>query len=444
LFSNDQKYLYYYSKESKFNLFVNLVGDGELIIDHKKSSRNTNSANLLSIGGELRGTVLNKVGFYLKGTNGVAGGDRNAALLKRELQYNFKFNEKPGEKFFDETQGYVTADFDNVKLKLGRDRVKIGYGTYKAIVDNNSPLFDYLSFRIDYDFFSFSYLHGKILGKSTIISDSISGNDNVISEKYFAYHRISFNISPHFNFGLGEMVVYGERPIDLGYLIPFAFFKSVEHSNRDRDNTMLFFDFWNHSIPRTKLFFTLLIDDISFGKIGTGWWGNQTVFNAGIQSSLFYESIPIDLKFEYLRLEPYVYSHRFIRNNFTNYGYNLGPYIQPNSELYFLGINYRFTHRLTLETGFSYSIHGANIVKSDGTIINVGGDINLGHRTFDSETTKFLDGLREVSRNISAKIFYEPFNQLSFFLSASYFSNSTKESKTENNTQFFVGTNLIF
>ncbi len=444
IFSDDEKYLYYFTKKHGMSLFINLIVEGELIHTRQNKTNKSYSATLANVGGELRGTILDRVGFYLRGTNGIAKGDREAALLKNELRYNFKFNEKPAESFFDETSAYIAADFDHIKLKLGRDRLNIGYGEIKSILDNNSPLFDYLSFNINYDFFNFSYFHGKLLGERTIISDSISGLDNFITEKYLVYHRMGFDISRHFNFGIGEVVVYGERPIDLSYLIPFSFLKSVEHSNQDRDNTLLFFDFQNYSIPQTKLYLTLLFDDISFGKIGTGWWGNQTMFNLGVQSSPFYKSIPVDVKLEYLRLEPYTYSHRLRRNNLTHFGYNLASFLQPNSELFFLGINYRFTNRLTFTADFSYSNHGANIVNDDGTIQNVGGDINLGHRTFDPETVKFLDGLLEISRNISLKLYYEPYNQLSFFLTAAYFSNSSEISKTDNDTQLFVGTSLKF
>ena len=444
LLSQNEKYLYYFEDKQKMTLFINLVVDGEIIGYKDHLSNKSGLAELVNVGGELRGTVLNKIGFYMRGTNGIASGDKSAALLRKELKYNFKFNEKPEEKFFDETQAYVNADFDLVKLKLGRDRVKLGYGNIKSILDENSPMFDYLSFRIDYDFFNFSYIHGKLLGEKTIIPDTITGEYNFVEEKYFVYHRIGFDLSKHINFGIGEVAVYGDRPFDLSYFVPFNFFKSVEHSNRDRDNTMLFMDFSNRSITNTNIFFTFLIDDISFDKIGSGWWGNQTMYNFGIHSSPFYQLLPLDIKFEYLRLEPYTFSHRLLKNSYTNLGYNLESFLQPNSELFFFGISYRFTNRLSAAADFSYSNHGSNILNSDGTITNVGGDINLGHREFDSETTKFLNGNLEIFRNFSAKIHYEPYNQLSLFLNAMYILNSAKGQKQFDETQIYFGTNLKF
>lgn len=443
ILADQEKYLLHFVDESKMTMYINLLAEGEFIIGQNKED-GTNSALLMNVGGELRGTVLNKVGFYLRGTNGVASGNRNTTLVKKELQYNFKFNEKLDERFFDETQAYITADFDLLKLKLGRDRLNLGYGTNKFLLDNNSPLFDYLSFKINYDFFNFSYIHGKLLGDRTILSDSISGENNIITEKYFVYHRMGFDISRHLNFGLSEVIVYGDRPIDLSYLVPFSFLKSVEHSNQDRDNSMLIFDLSNHSIPNTSVYATFLIDDIAFGKIGKGWWGNQTLFNIGVHSSPFYLSIPLDFKFEYMRLEPYTYSHRLSKNSYTHFGYNLGTALQPNSELFFLEISYRFTNRLTLTADFTYSNHGANVVNLDGTIKNVGGDIKLGHRTFDLETVKFLDGNLEIHKSISAKLSYEPINQISLFIDACYTYASPKTEQSQYGKYIFLGTNFKF
>ena len=201
---------------------------------------------------------------------------------------------------------------------------------------------------------------------------------------------------------------------------------------------MLFFDFRNFSIQGLKLYGTLLIDDIIINKLGTGWWGNQFLFNAGLYSTNLYKIIPLDFKFEYIAVDPYVFTHRFIRNNFTNFGYNLGSFLQPNSELFYTQANYRFTNRLSLSGDFSYSIHGANPLSPDGSVKeNVGGDIILGHRTFDPETVHFLDGILEYSRSASVTLNYEPVNQINFYFNLKYISQSLQE-KTDKGIQTFL------
>ncbi|MGE5804458.1 MAG: capsule assembly Wzi family protein [Ignavibacteria bacterium] len=442
-FSQNEKYLFYLYDSSRANFFINILGEGEGIFLNSSSAKT--SAVLSSIGGEIRGTFLNHFGFLLKGTNGFVSGSKQAATARKDLSYNYKLNETPDETFFDETEGYLTVDFDLLRFKFGRDRMKIGYGYIKSFLDDNSPLFDYLSFNLKYEFFSFSYFHGKLQGNPSVEFDSVSGPSNIVEEKYFGYHRLGFNISEDFDFGLGEMIIYGGRPLDFAYLNPFSFYKSIEHSNRDRDNAMLFFDFNNNSFEGLKLFFTFLIDDIKFGKIGTGWYGNQTAINAGLKCYSLYGLLPVDIQFEYLRLEPYTFTHRLSRNSFTNFGYNLGSFLQPNSELYFLQINYRFNHRLDFSVNWSYTLHGANPKNPDGSVKeNVGGDILLGHRIFDSDEINFLDGDMEYYRRFSISLNFEPVNRYIITLRVINFNDSLQLKKSVKETQAFLKLGIRF
>ena len=430
--SQKQKYLYFYSNPKNINLFINLTGEGNLLLKNDIRNDYRSSAFLGIVGGEIRGTILDKFGFFIKGTDGNVFGDRDAAYLKSDLRYNYKLNENPSETFFDETEGYITADFNLIRFKYGRDRMNIGYGPDKMILGNSTPLFDYLGMNIKYKFFSYSFFHGQLLGRESYAQDTVTGGVHVIESKYMAYHRIAFDISKHLNLGVGEVIIYGERPLDLSYLNPFSFYKSVEHSNRDRDNAMLFFDINNKSIEGLKLYASLLVDDITFGKLGTGWWGNQTILDAGINSELFYKFLPLGIKLQYTKIDPYVYTHRLIRNNFTSYGYNLSSFTEPNSELFLTEINYRFNHRFELSLLFNYKIHGANPLAADGSVLqNVGGDINLGHRTFDSEHVTFLDGYKEYSRYYSLAMIYEPVNQYFITLNLNYINETLQTINSE-------------
>ncbi len=430
--SQKQKYLYFYYDPKKISLFVNLTGEGSLLLKNDIRNKVRPSAFLGIFGGEIRGTILDKFGLFLKGTDGNVFGKREAAYLKSGLKYNYKLNENSRETFFDETQGYISADFNLIRLKYGRDRMNVGYGPEKLILGDGAPLFDYLGMNIKYKFFSYSFFHGQLLGKEYYASDSITGGVHVVDSKYMAFHRIAFDVSKHLNVGAGEVVIYGERPVDLSYLNPFTFYKSVEHSNRDRDNAMLFFDVNNKSIEGLKVYASLLIDDITFEKLGSGWWGNQTILDAGVNSELFYKLLPLGFKFQYTKIEPYVYTHRLIRNNYTSYGYNLSSFSEPNSELFLTEINYRFNNRFTLSLLYNYKIHGANPLNTDGTVRqNVGGDINLGHRIFDSEQVHFLDGYKEYSRLYSLRMIYEPVNQYFITMDINYINETLQTINNE-------------
>ena len=436
IFSQKEKYLYYYNKPERASLFVNLLGEGNAINQRTFAESNWSGSSAYGIiGGQIEGTFLNHFGFLLKGTDGDVFGNRQVAKLVPDIAENFKYNLDPAAAFFDQTEGYLTADYDMFRIKLGRDKMQIGYGPVKSIIDDIAPTFDYLGFNINYSFFTFSYFHAKLLGQAYWEPDSINGGINVVPEKYLGYHRIGFNLSNDFNFGVGEMIIYGDRGLDLSYLNPFAFYKSVEHYQQDRDNSFLFFDINNKSLKGLKVYSTLLIDDMDFAKLGSGWYGNQTIFDFGIYSANLYYIIPLEAKLEYTEIDPYVHTHRTAQSNFTTDGYNLGSFLQPNSELFLGELDYQLTYRTRITGNFSYVIHGANPVLQNGTIINVGGDEALGHRIFDSNFARLLGGDLEYSRIFTGTVSYEPYRQITLYLKLIYlnetFQNSIKNNQLE-------------
>lgn len=412
-FSEKERFLYAFSKKDTLNLFINLIAKGNYVFSNREITGEGISYNgLLGIyGGEIRGTILNRIGFHLYGDNGTLRGDKGISESIEELKYNFKFNEKDDESFFDKTYGYLNIDFDFVRFKIGNDYRKIGYGRLSPIVNDPFVGLSYFDFKIDFSFFTYSFVHSKLMGDYKSNSDSIQGKIVTIDDKYLAYHRLGFDIAPHFNFGFGEMIIYSRRGIDLSYVNPFSFYKTVEHQNQDRDNALLFVDFENRSIEGVKFFGTYLIDDINFGK-EKEWWGNQTFLHLGTSIYQLNKSIPLDLHFEYVRISPYTFTHRINSNNFMNSTYPLGGGLVPNSELFFVEINYRLRSRFDLVFQYQYQEHGSNIIDEMGNITNYGGDIKLGHRVSDSEKSGFLDGFREYFRKFSLILNYEPFNNV--------------------------------
>jgi hypothetical protein len=428
-----EKYLYYQTKPDIGSLFINLTAEADGLMKNDRIADNTTWAKLLIYGGEIRGTILNHYGFFISGSNGLVLGDKQTSFLRHDLQYNFKLNEKPDSKFFDETAGYMTADFDLIRFKIGRDRLKLGYGYIGAIIDDNSPNFDYIGMDINYGILNFSYFHAKIAGYPFTVPDNVTESVNFAGEKYIGFHRLGINVSKYTDFGIGEFIIYANRPVEFAYLNPFNFYKSAEHSGLDRDNSMLFLDASNRSITGLKLYSYLLIDDIDFGKIGTGWYGNQTIWNFGAISSNLYKFLPLDIKLEYQRIEPYVFTHRLQYNNFTNLGYPLATFTYPNSELFFGELNYRFNYRCFGSLGFVYGIHGAN----PGNI-NVGGDIALGYRIGDSQTVHFLDGDLEYQRIVTASINFEPYKEIELNLKLNYLNQSLQNSVHIKELQSFL------
>jgi hypothetical protein len=435
LAKQNEKFLFYYTDSSRINFFVNGLFNTDILFKRDFHSKSSANSTIFQFGGEIRGSFYDKFGFSIRATNGTFLGSRELASNYKGLRYNYKLNTPQnglGDDYFDETSGFLAADFKYINFKIGRDRINIGYGPIKTIYSANPPLMDYFFLAIKYKLFSFNYYHGQLLGTTRTIEDSLQGGLRYATEKYFVYHRIGLNFSKHFTLGIGEIAIYSRRNLDLSYLNPFNYFKSVEHANQDRDNTFLFLDFTNNSIKGLKFYGEFLIDDLDFGKIGTGWYGNKTLVNLGIHSSILYHYLPIDLKFQYIRIEPYVYAHRIFDNNFTNLDYPIVFPIEPNSYNLFFGLNYFPHYRWNFEIGFYYAVHGANITDENNYVIkNVGGSIHLGRRPIDSDNVKFLDGLLEYKRTVTFSASFEPINNYILKLGIEYNNNSLAKSLNE-------------
>jgi hypothetical protein len=271
------------------------------------------------------------------------------------------------------------------------------------------------------------------------------GSINTVAEKYIGYHRIGLNLSNDFSIGAGEIIIYNSRPPDFTYLNPFNIYKTAQNEvSKDRDNSMIIFDFNNKSITGLKIYGVFLIDDVELAQLGTNYWGNQFIYNIGFISNNLYKYLPLQFQFEYVRQDPYVFTHRLPNNNYTNNGYSIGTFMQPNSELFLTQFNYRFTSRLKLTANFSYYLHGANLLNPDGTVKkNVGGDINLGHRQFDPINTPFLDGDRETTRRFSAKLFYEPIKDVYFSGTLTYLNESLQNSVKNKRFETFLSFGFV-
>lgn len=407
--TDKSRYFAYSFMKGKGNVFVNVIGQLKAI------SNDRDVAMLGIAGGSVEGTINNQFGFYLYGSNGKAFGNKTAAYLEPALKYNYKFNEANAETFFDDTRGYITFKNDYLKLKLGRDLQEMGFGIIHPLLDQNHPMFDYFSLSFRYSFIKWDFFHGKLLTKEKTTVDSLAGEITTVTEKYLAHHRVQFTLSDASKLGAGEYIVYANRPMDLSYVNPVIFFKSIEHSNRDRDNAMLFFDF-STRFASSEFKLLLLIDDIDYSKLFTGWYGDQTIWHAEFSYYGLNTILPLDIHLDYLQIQPYVFSHRIQDNNFSTYGYLIGYPVQPNSVLGALKLVYHPNRYLVCNLSGIFGVHGKNEVDAQGNITrNFGGDFRTGYRTGDNITVHLLDGVRENMYQVSFQTRLEYIKDIVFY-----------------------------
>ena len=101
----------------------------------------------------------------------------------------------------------------------------------------------------------------------------------------------------------------------------------------------------------------------------------------------------LDLEAEYVRIEPWIYTHRFPVNTFRHFDSPLGHSLGPNSSAWRLSLDRRWWADWSTAAWAGGRRHGDNELLPDGEVRNVGGDLHYGWRPGDERETKsFLDG----------------------------------------------------
>lgn len=405
--SDREKFLYFWRSESGESHFA-----AELLasLDYRALMNADGAANvtLAQLGGRFRGTLGGTLGFGLLATNGTAVGTRSLALGDQQLRRNFNFADLDKD-FFDFSEAYVSATWDWGSAAIGKEKRMIGSGISNQIVlSTNAQPFDAIQLAAHAGALRFLFLHGFLLSEKQTLEFGRPYYDS----KYVAVHRVEADIAGAVRFGVFESVVYSQREVDPAYLNPVNFYKSAEHAGGDRDNPMLGFDLATLFIPGWQAYGSWLIDDVDFSRMGSGWWGNKFIWQGGVMNASLLPNT--DLAVEYTRIEPYVYSHRYAGNQYTNAGDALGVELAPNSDDWYAGLRHWLGAGLWLHFEWRHRRHGRNETDADGGIlVNHGADIyqSLDYER-DSETSPFLDGPRDTADILTFTLRWEPWRNL--------------------------------
>ncbi len=432
VFSQKIKYLYSYKNEGA-NIFLEALG--HFYHGQRFNPSPTNNSDLYDIGFRMRGTLFNKLGYNLtviKG--GVSGNAHLAETIEPKLLSNYKWVENLeniGNYGFN--YGYLKFHSEpfkdmSIAVQLGREDITFGYGYgSKLVLSGDNPTLDFLKFNFDYGAIHFTSMHASTVGEfSTDFTQRYS--------KYIAVNRLKLSFRNLFDFGIGEVMVYSGRGIELGYLSPLAFYKFIEMDLQDRDNGTLWMDFQSNFWKNIQFQATFFLDENILSNLqDLDRYTNKTAYQL---NAFWYEPLSIrdfSLIAEYTKIRPYVYTHRDFRNTYTAFGTNLGHRIGPNADEIMFRANYNLNERIRLTGEYRFTRKGNNMYDEQGNLIkNVGGDIFISHPDIiENKTAKFLDGERLNTLHLILGFRIEPIREFYFDIYFNYLEskNLTKSAK---------------
>lgn len=315
---------------------------------------------------ELRGMISDRVGFYTFLADNQARfpsyvnqkiADQSGAIPGEG--WNIPFGVE-GYDFFT-ARGYIAFDAtQHIGIQFGQDRNFLGYGQRSLLLSDFSN--NYLFLKINTKVWRIHYQN--IFARLVDFPLRTFGG-RMFDPKYMAAHTLSINLTPRFQFGLFENVVFGRsdtihpRGFDAHYLNPIIFYRAVEHHIGDPDKIALG-AFWRWITRFNVAFYgQLYLDDFHVGDLKYDM--DTLLVRAGLRNERRYDRHAsfrnkfalqkgldwidvagisnLDLKLEGNWVRPFVYSHYDVDGSGLRPAASYTHYSQPLAHP--LGANFR-------------------------------------------------------------------------------------------------------
>ena len=420
--NNKQKYLYTFA-DSNASLFLDVLG-GLSQRESRGDSIGRHSILLGELGFRVRGTLFNSVGYYLRASNGQKlSGDSDDVRFARYTdpklyaQYKFEYEQRN----FDTYDGYLRyrAEHDWLALTVGRNPVYQGFGFIDRLyLSNNTVPFDYIRLDLGYKAVKYTFMYGSLRG------DSLGKR---IDAKNIATHRLDVYFSDAFRLGFFESVTIANSPFSFTFLNPISFLTSADLSKASQpgpentNNAIMGLDAMVIPVRKLALQASFLADDLEFNTLfkDNAQVTNKFAYQIGLMWTDAFTLPNLELKSEYTKLDPFVYTHVSNKTMYTNWNLPLGHHLEPNSDEIAFKLNYDFSNKVNLNILYQHQ-RSANGIETDSAgrvIINYGGNINnaTGYSYSDPE---FMKGHR-INRDIITTNFNWQFIR-QFFLEIKY------------------------
>lgn len=280
----------------------------------------------------------------------------------------YKVTGKGGE--FSEMRGGITYSWKWGDIGLIKDHIQWGSGYHGAnILSGRTPSFAMIKLHVQpAEWIELNYIHGWLVSEVVDTNRTYRGGSltrEVFHPKYLAANMVTFKPFKGFFFSMGNSIVYSDIGIQPGYLIPFFFYKSVDHtlngtSNLTGQNSQMFFDLSVYSIRHFHLYSSLFIDELSMKNMfNPDKHSNFISLKAGSRLSGWpLNNLTITL--EYTRTNPLTYRHIISTTTFESNRYNLGHYLLDNADELFVELRYIPVRGVTLSASFTHGRKGPN------------------------------------------------------------------------------------
>ncbi len=330
-------------------------------------------------GSHLSGSIDHKLDFYADWWKGHFAGDLDYAGTSHLIDSWTQTSSDSTQIFLDNITGrmqYRIAPW--WKAAIGRGRYEIGNNIGGSIIlDDFCNDYGYASTSFNFSAFDLSLIH------ATLVADSTVSGYKDFPDKYLATHKLNWRPNRKLELFVGEHIIYGDRSIDVNYLLPLSFWRITEHNLSDRDNVLIFAGMNWRAYHGNLCYINLILDELSKSEILKNWWGNKYAVQTGYSHS-FSNNNEKRLTFELTAIRPWLYTHKYIHTKFSQDRRSLGFPEGSNLIQFASELDYPILKNLKLNLHTSFTRQGS-----------VGNDFSINYESRDPDLdndTHWLEG----------------------------------------------------
>lgn len=247
-----------------------------------------------------------------------------------------------GGRDFSEARGGMTVAWDWGSVGLVKDHFAWGSGYAGTnIFSGRFPSPGQITLRLTpVDWFEFNYVHAWLVSEVIDSSRSFTTDEGVYREvfhdKYLAANLYTFKPWRSLHVSVGNSIVYSDIGVQAAYLVPFLFYKSVDHTlnsagNKTGQNAQMFLDISSRQIRNLNLYATIFFDELNTRRFTEGDDNNFFSLKAGARLSNW-PLKDVMVTAEYTRTNPMTYKHNLATTTFETNSYALGHYLRDNAD----------------------------------------------------------------------------------------------------------------
>ena len=311
-------------------------------------------------------------------------------------------------------------------IGLQRENIQWGAAYHSSnILSGRAPAVPMITLQLTpCDWFQFDYFHAWLVSNlidSTYYYSENTTKDGVLVKEYrpmnkfMAANMLTFTPIKQLSISVGNSVIYSERNIQAAYLIPIAFYKSLDHLltkgiATQNQNSQVFASLSVRPVKHLHLYGSFYLDEFSLSRLKpSNKEKNPISYLVGFNWS-GWPVKGLSLKGEFMRSYIACYTHSIESLTWQSNSYDMGHYLGDNAQSIHAELSYRPIRGMIIKMSYtndtkynSYAYlrnyrNGSEVIR-DGGISQTISQKPFDQAIFRNETIQ-LTGMYEVHPNM--------------------------------------------